>query len=426
MTMTGQLERDLAMPDHRIDRRNALKVAGGAAALAAGGAALTAAWRPETASAAPAQGGQGTERQGELLLTADRVFDGQRMRAKQAVLVRGSVIASVGDQGAIRAPTARRIDLGDATLLPGFVDLHVHVTARGIPFDRVLTHGVTTVRDLGGSLPSAYPGPGQLRYVAAGSFITVPGGYPSPVFGPHGWIAVTGQEQARQAVRDLVHGGAAVIKIALDPGGEPGAPWSQITPSSPPPWPMLSVEEVAAIVAEAHRLDRIVTVHLGEETGARIALDGGLDEWAHSPSNLVPESLLLEAVRRGVHVVGTLDTESHGNGELDNARALVSMGATLLYGTDMGHLEIPNGIDAEELRRMMTVGLSLEQVLAAATSQAGKQLGLAPLGSLVPGAPADLISALGDPAQDLKNLEYPTLVIAGGQIVVEDGECVSS
>jgi imidazolonepropionase-like amidohydrolase len=102
------------------------------------------------------------------------------------------------------------------------------------------------------------------------------------------------------------------------------------------------------------------------------------------------------------------------------------MGATLLYGTDMGHLEIPDGVDAEELRRMMTAGLSLEQVLAAATSQAGKQLGLAPLGSLVPGAPADLISAPGDPAQDLKNLEYPALVIAGGQIVVQDGQCVAS
>src|SRR5205814_4909108 len=139
---------------------------------------------------------------------------------------------------------------------------------------------------------------------------------------------------------------AAVIKLGLDPGGEAGAPWSQLPASTPPPWPLLSVAEVAAIVAEAHRLNRRVTVHLAEERGVRTALAAGVDEWAHIPCLPVPESLLAEAVGRGVVVVATMDTDSHCAGSMDNARAFVALGGRLLYGTDMGHLDIPEGIDA--------------------------------------------------------------------------------
>jgi imidazolonepropionase-like amidohydrolase len=254
--------------------------------------------------------------------------------------------------------------------------------------------------------------------VAAGKFITVPGGYPIPAFGPDGAITVSSPEQARQAVRDLVEQGASVIKIAIEPGGEPGAPWSQAPASPPPPWPMLGVDEVRAIVDEAHGLGRIVTVHLGEAAGARIALEAGVDEWAHIPGNAVPEDLLRQAVQQGVRVVATLDTESHCAGDMANARTFVALGGTLLYGTDMGHLEIPNGFDANELHSMMAAGVSLENALGGATALAGEQLGLAPLGQLVPGAPADVIVAQGDPARDLKNLEYPMLVMAGGRLVV--------
>jgi imidazolonepropionase-like amidohydrolase len=405
--------------DHRIDRRVVIKLLGASAAVAGltGGA-------PALAGEVTSSERPGRQRE-DLLLTASRLFDGRRMLTDTAVFIRDGKIGAVGRAGSIRTGGARRIDLGNATILPGFIDLHVHVGAQHIPFERVLTHGVTTVRDLGGGpLPSLAGGPGTLRYVAAGKFITVPGGYPIPVFGPEGALTVAGPAQAARAVRDLVRQGASVIKIAIEPGGEPGAPWSQAPANPPPPWPMLSVEEVRAIVEEAHGLGRIVTVHLGEARGARIALEAGVDEWAHIPGNLVPEDLLRQAVHQGVRVVATLDTESHCGGDLDNARTFVALGGTLLYGTDMGHVEIPDGFDANELHYMMLAGISLDDALAAATSLAGEQLGLAPLGQLVPGAPGDVIVAQGDPAHDLKSLEYPALVIAGGQVVVEDSLCV--
>jgi imidazolonepropionase-like amidohydrolase len=401
---------EIIMSANNLNRRGALTLLGTTAA-ATGLVAAT------PARAADAH----STRSDGLLLTAPRVFDGHRILTDTAVLIRGERIVSIGPPGSIRATGARRIDLPGATILPGFIDLHVHIGARGIPFDRVLRHGVTTVRELGGAgLPASSGGPGRLRYLHAGAFITAPGGYPIPVFGPNGSVTVTGPANARQAVRELVDRGASVIKIALEPGGEPGAPWSQAPANPPPPWPMLSTVEARAIVEEAHRLGRIVTVHLGEERGARIALDAGVDEWAHIPGNPIPNDLLRTAAQRGVRVVATLDTESHCAGDLANAKAFLAHGGTLLYGTDMGHLEIPDGFDANELRYLMQAGLTLDQALAAATSLAGAHLGLAPLGSLVPGAPADLIAVQGDPAQDLKNLEYPTMVIAGGQLVVEE------
>lgn len=93
----------------------------------------------------------------------------------------------------------------------------------------------------------------------------------------------------------------------------------------------------------------------------------------------------------------------------------------------MGHPDIPHGIDAQEIHIGLHVGFhngqdygtALAQALASATSQAGEYLGLAPLGQIVPGAPADLIVIGSDVHANFKELEYPRVVISGGQVVIE-------
>jgi imidazolonepropionase-like amidohydrolase len=103
---------------------------------------------------------------------------------------------------------------------------------------------------------------------------------------------------------------------------------------------------------------------------------------------------------------------------LANARKLAKAGVALLYGAEIAHTDIPWGIDAQELHLMHQVaGLSTDQILRAATSEAGRELGMAPLGRLEPGAPADLIAVKGDAEHNLKILEYPDLVMSGGVIV---------
>lgn len=181
---------------------------------------------------------------------------------------------------------------------------------------------------------------------------------------------------------------------------------------------MLPAATVAAIVDEAHRLGKRTFAHLSDDEGVTVALDAGVDAWAHVPCLPVQAALLRRAAARGVVVVTTLDTLSRCPGIAENARQLTTFGARLIYGAEIAHADVPWGIDAEELNAMRAAGLPPLEVLRAATSRAGEALGLSPLGSLVPGAPADLVAVRGDGLADFKRLEYPDLVISGGEIVV--------
>jgi imidazolonepropionase-like amidohydrolase len=354
------------------------------------------------------------------VIAADRVFDGTRVLEDHAVAVWGDRIAAVAPAG--RLPGQGQFIRFAGTLLPGFIDLHGHPLLGQVPPETMLRHGITTIRDTGGPLVAPSGGDGRLRVLAAGPILTAPGGYPIPVFGPGAGLEVPDAQTARAAVGRLVAGGAALIKIALEPGGSPGAPWSGHQPGSPPPWPIPSLEVVRAIVEEAHAHGRIVAAHLSGPEGARLALEAGVDEWAHVPCDPISPGLAARAAAAGVRVVSTLDTLSHCTGVAGNASQLIEAGIRLLYGTDLAHPDVPWGIDAQELQLMLHAGqgaLTPQEVLSAATARAGEHLGLAPLGRLVEGAPADLIGVRGDPLEQFKLLEYPDLVVSGGATIVE-------
>lgn len=358
---------------------------------------------------------------GGVVFAAARVFDGRRMMENAAVRIVRDKILEVGRTEDLRGLSTEFHDLGDSTILPGFIELHAHLLFRRVPPEIVLRHGITTLRDVGGPLVRAAGGHGTLRILTAGPIITVQKGYPISVFGK-GYIAepVGDPQQARALVRRLVDEGAAVIKIAIEPGGETGAPWSAHHHEKHAlPWPVPTLELVQAIVEEAHNLNKITTAHIGERMGAAIAVSAGVDEWAHIPCEEIDDDTLKLAVQRNVRIVTTLDTMSHCRGIFNNGRKLAQLGAKFLYGAEIAHSDIPWGIDARELELMQHVlGMSPEEVLKAATSDAGKELGSNLLGTLLPGAPADLIAVPGDVVKNFKALEYPALVISGGAIIV--------
>ena len=354
-------------------------------------------------------------------------------------------VAQIDTRETFKTTDAKVIDLGDATLLPGFIELHAHLAFQNIPADAVLKHGITTLRDVGGPIHKPYGGDGNLRVLTSGPIITAPDGYPIPGMGATNIATpVATEEQARETVRHLIDGGAVVIKVALEPGGEPGAPWAaghghghekkpaaehesphhkpaHTADHSKQAWPLLPENIVKAIVDEAHKHDRKVTAHIGEEKGAQIAINAGIDEWAHVPCDVIPEPLLKKAVSQHVKIVTTIDTLSKCPGIAHNVNTLATLGAEFLYGAEIAHPDIPWGIDAQELMYMMHMTkMQPIEVLRTATSKAGQYLNLPLLGTLQVGAPADMIAVKGDPAQGFKILEYPDLVMSGGEIVVNN------
>ncbi|MDT4289815.1 amidohydrolase family protein [Methylomonas sp. MO1] len=367
-----------------------------------------------------------------LLIAAARVFDGYTLRNDAAVLISEGKVARIDDREAFNDSDAPRLDLGDATLLPGFIELHAHLSYQHVPADTVLRHGITTVRDVGGPLHPPYGGDGSLRLMTSGPILTAPAGYPIPNLGESDIaLPVADAQQARQAVQKLVAGGAVVIKVALEPGGEAGAPWSgghahahsqhshTNTHDKPRSWPMLSPVVLAAIVDEAHQLGRRVAAHLAESKGAQLALDAGVDEWAHAPCNTLPDAQLQRAVAQHVRIVSTIDTLSKCPGVSSNVKRLAELGAEFLYGAEIAHPDIPWGIDGQELLYLQHLaGMAPLDVMRTATSKAGQYLNIPLLGTLLPGAPADLIAVKGDPTQKLKLSEYPDLVMSGGKLII--------
>ncbi len=388
----------------------------------------------------PALAFDNDSRPDSILLHAANIFDGNKFKVDTSLSIVDGKVEKIGARKSFASNYSRVIDLGNATLLPGFIELHAHLSFRNIPADTILKHGITTIRDVGGPVHMPYGGKGSLRVLTSGPIITAPNGYPIPQVGAKGIaIAVSTEEEARKTVRDLIQGGAVVIKVALEPGGEAGAPWSthhshgdhkkpekshshaSMASQPKPPWPLLPENIVTAIVDEAHKNNRKVTAHVGEENGVRIAINSRVDEWAHIPCNAIPVPLLKKAVSQNVKIVSTLDTLSKCSGLAHNSARWTSLGGELLYGAEIAHPDIPWGIDAQELMYLKQMGrMGLKDILRAATSNSGSHLNIPLLGTLLPGAPADIIAVKGDPIKSLKILEYPDLVISGGKIAVNN------
>lgn len=338
-----------------------------------------------------------------LYIRADRLFDGRKvLSGRAAVAVEGGKVVAVGR---LRIPaSARVIRFRDATILPGIIDLHVHASPSSL-----LRAGVTTTRNTGepeAVLRRPFAARGYPRVVASGPMITVPGGY--PIGRDPGLAApVTSAREGAAKVNALVAKGAAFIKIAVAPGAEGTQP-------------TLSLDEVRAVVAQAHKHQRIVTTHTLDGNGLAIALAGGVDEIAHMPCVGVAREQLEALATRQIAVVGTLHISrlffrAQCPDALANARTFVRAGGQLLYGTDIPGVVAT--LDVAELGLMQQSGMSPTQVLQSATGDAGEQLGMAPLGTIVPGAPADVLVVRGNPTRSLRALAKPLFVMARGKRV---------
>lgn len=402
-----------------------------------------------------------------IVLKAAHVFDstGTTLKDGAVVVVRGDRIVSVGT--ATPPAGARVIDLGDATLLPGFIDAHTHLTSqlekdyyRGVynrlmrfPAEqamyaamyarRTLEAGFTTVRNVGADdfidvgLRNAInagvtKGPRMLTAVHG---IGSPGGHfddyalpPERVkpWGPVEGIC-SGPEQCREAVRYQMKWGADLIKIAASGG--------VLSESDPVDVPQLTPEELTAIVTEAHKWNRKVAAHCHGDTAARLAIAAGVDSIEHG--SFLTEDTLKLMKAKGVYLVPTrmavywvskmVDTfppqiaakaraaaAAHGN----MFKAALRIGVPIALGTDAG--VYPHGMNGMEFGLMTDLGMSPAAALRSGTREAAKLLGVeGDVGTLEGGKVADIVAVPGNVLSDIHATEHPLFVMHLGHVVLQ-------
>ena len=401
---------------------------------------------------------------GTVVLKAAHLFDGRSGTLVEPgiVVVKGERIVAVGGDSAVPAD-ARVIDLGDATLLPGFIDAHTHITqdhndnwAQGFyentlrsPVEQsyhaeanariTLRAGVTTIRDVGSNdfidvaLRNAIgdhlaQGP---TIIAAGHAIGSTGGHcdssPAPPdrMRPSGTLegVCNGPEQCRLAVREQMKFGADVIKICASGG--------VLSESDPVDVPQLTPDELKAIMGEAHAWRRKVAAHAHGDLAARQAVEAGVDSIEHG-SFLQPPTLELMK-QKGVYLVPTRMTQVWVNAKADTyppkigakARAAAAahtammknamrIGVPIAFGTDAA--VYPHGINAQEFGDYVDVGMTPAAALMTSSLGSARLLGIdADTGTLESGKFADIVAVPGNVLQNIRATEKPVMVMKHGE-----------
>jgi len=386
-----------------------------------------------------------------------------KLLSDQVVVIQGDKIASVGPASEVTPSSSDKIiDLPHATVLPGLIDVHTHLTgdpsfgyeslAISIPREALtgaknaritLNAGFTTVRNVGASgytdvaLRDAVnagdvPGP---RMLVSGPALGITGGHCDNNLLPFEYHVTDdgvadGVPGVQHKVREVIKYGADLIKICatggvLSKGDDPQA--SQYT-----------LEEMKAIVADAHRLGRKVAAHAHGAQGILWASEAGVDSVEHC--SYINDEAIAALKKNGTYLVPTLylsdwlteNMQKVGMPEMyakkmrdiipvvrQNVGHAFANGVKVAFGTDAA--VYPHGLNAHEFAVYVKLGMTPAQAIQTATVNAADLLGWSDkVGSLEAGKWADLIAVDGDPLQDVTRLQQVRFVMKGGAVVKND------
>jgi imidazolonepropionase-like amidohydrolase len=415
----------------------------------------------------------GTSKPKVVVVKAGRLFDGSSdtTRADQVIVIEDERVKAVGPASEVKVPEgARVIDLSGATVLPGLIDCHTHLGSRADRYDEVLKFkdtpfhkafaavkhakitleaGFTTVRDVGGppflavdlreSINEGFvPGP---RIMASGPALSITGGHGDlNNYAPQvrmqmfpeerDYRIADGVDQVRHVVRAQLKHGVDLIKVhasggVLSRGDSPGAP-------------QYTVEELRAIVDEAHAAGRKVAAHAHGAQGIKNAVVAGVDSIEHG--SLLDDEGIQLMLKHGTYLVADIYNDDYllgrarefkipeefiekerklGQVQRDNFAKAVKWGVKVAFGTDAG--VYPHGENGRQFYYMVKYGLTPAKAIRSATSDAAELIGRSKdLGRIAPGYFADLVAVTDDPLKDVKALEDIGFVMKGG-VVVKDG-----
>lgn len=376
-------------------------------------------------SSAPTTGQNGSvSRTGQgaatLALINGTLIDGTGAAAipGAVVLMAGNRIIAAGPSAQVTVPPGvETIDVGGATILPGFINAHVHFAFDAAHLKAWAQGGVTTVRDEGAApsqiadlktfRASIERDANNARLVSFGSMMAVPGGY--------GQLYVSSPEEARQAVLTEVADGVDGIKVAIEDGygGTRGLP--KLTP-----------EELKTIVDTAHAHHISVSGHITSGLYLQGLLDAGVDDVAHLPYDYLPSASVQQMIDDGVYLIPTF-TVFHNYGVAtaipeSNLTQIVQLGGKVALGNDYGGGpgDFELGIPMFEIESMAEAGMTPMQIIQASTMNAARVIGMAnDLGTLQSDKYADVLVVGGDPLQDLQALRNVKLVVHNGVVITD-------
>jgi imidazolonepropionase-like amidohydrolase len=402
------------------------------------------------------------------VIRAGTLIDGKSDTARhdQVIVIRGNRIDSISDAASAKTPAgANVIDLSHATVLPGMIDSHTHIFLQGedpaqggydvnilkyplalraaratVSARRALEQGFTTIRDVETEgagygdvgIKEAIEGgyiPGPRMFVVTRAISTTGGysldGYAPELDMPKGAQIVDGPVEARKAAREQLDHGADWIKVYMTHRSWVGKHGELVSQ------PTLTVEELKAIVDEAHGWGKKVACHAYSGIGLQRALDGGCDSIEHGLQ--ITDAQIAQMVKQGTWYCPTIsvyytdwapaDTPAGQRDRLrasaheESFRKAMKAGVKIAFGTDIGGIPWTEPI-AQEFPRMTDLGMSPMDAIKSATSRAAEMLEMdGQIGVIAPGAFADVVAVPGDPLRDIKQLGNVEFVMKDGKVV---------
>jgi imidazolonepropionase-like amidohydrolase len=399
-----------------------------------------------------------------LAIKAGHILDvaAEKDRGPAFIVISGGRIREIAK---VAPAEATVIDLSDYTLMPGFIDAHTHVLLQGdataaeydaqllkesLPFRALratramqiaLHHGFTTLRDIGNE-GAGFADVDLKRAVAEGIIegprlfvatkaLAPTGAYPLLGFAwelqvPHGVEVCDGPEGCRRAVRDQLAHGADWIKVYADRGyyKTPDGQFRSL--------PNFTVEEMTAIVDQAHRTRHRVAAHSITPSGHAIALAAGVDSIEHG--DVLDEASIKKMAEKKVYLCPTLTVMAYVEGPRSETNSIwsdllkasdtsfrraLAAGVPIALGTDVGGFPWDKINEAEEFHRYVERGMTAWQALRSGTVTAAALLGQeGELGTLAPGARADLVATREGPLKDITATERVSFVMKDGVVVV--------